>query len=156
MTESKEIFKQASIQVEQDMFNKIMKQEIYDCKNPLLLKALKDTGSLDIGFPAEAAEVLGKCLQSLMKERNETKVNEQTLTDAIDMIDKFDKTVAGEAIHLARDNVIRILSATWSKGDQIAINLGGMSKEDYEAFCRGLNKKYISTGPAHKSHNEKK
>ena len=93
MTESKEIFKQASIQVEQDMFNKIMKQEIYDCKNPLLLKALKDTGSLDIGFPAEAAEVLGKCLQSLMKERNETKVNEQTLTDAIDMIDKFDKTV---------------------------------------------------------------
>ncbi len=156
MANSKDNFEQGSANVEQHLFDKIMKQEKYDCKNPTLLKALKDTGSLDIGFPAEAAEVLGKCLQYLMKQRKETKVSEQTLDDAIKMIDKFDKTDAGDAINFARDNVIRILSATWSKGDQIAIGLGNMSKANYEAFYRALVRKYVSPLPGHTVVSERK
>ena len=156
MVDSKNNFKQGSTEAGQRLYDEIMKKEVYDCKNPVLLKALKDTGSLDVGFPAEAAEVLGKCVQYLMKEKHETKISKKTLDDAIKMVYEFDKTDAVEAIHFARENVIRILSATWSKGDQIAIGLGGMSKEDYEAFCRGLNQKYVSTGPVKGNDIERK
>ena len=127
--------------VTKEVFDKIMKEENYDCKNPVLFKNLVDTGSLDIGYPAKAAEALGKCLQGLMKLNKEDKLSEQTLTNAIDAIMSFDH-VNNNALHFCRKNTLKILAATWEKGEQVFNILGG-DKEIYQTFCRNMNKNYV-------------
>lgn len=126
-------------------FDKIMKEETYACKNPVLLKALIDNAnSFDIGLPAKAAESLGTCLQGLMKLRKEEKLSEQTLIDGIEATIKFDQT--GETLYHSRDNTLRILAATWKEGEQVFTLLGG-SKEMYQKFCRSINENYVKGVP---------
>ncbi len=127
--------------ITKEIFDRIMKEETYDCKNSVLLRNIMDTGSLDRGLPAKAAVSLGKCLQGLMKLRKEDTLSKKTLTDGIEAIDKFD-FANNDALYHCRENTLKILSATWKNGEQIAECIG-VSKEGYQHFCRGMNQEFV-------------
>ena len=139
---------QDDIAVTNALYNKIMREEKYNCKKPGLLRIIEgDKNALDCAYPAKAAIVLGKCLQGLMKVRGEKKLTEKTLNDAVAAIMKFDKTVAVEAIYFAKENTFRIIMATWKNGDQIAPFVG-LTKTGYESSCCTLKQDFVKTSKA--------
>ena len=117
-----------------------MKDETYECKNPVLFKALKEHPSaLDIALPAAAAEALGKRLQSLQKNES-GKLTETTLSQAISDVETYDE-VNNDAMYFRKENTLRILMTTWAKGGEVAACLG-IDDKTYAEMCRNMNKNY--------------
>ena len=132
-----------AIDINEALYNKIMRTEKYCCKNPKLLKIItNDKDSLDRAFPAKAAITLGKCLQGLMRSRHEKELTEKTFNDAVAAVLRFDKTVASEALYFAKENTFKILMATWKHGEQIAPFVG-LTKRGYDNLCAGLNQEFM-------------
>lgn len=128
--------------VTKEDFDKIMQEEKFACKNPVLFKNIsEDANAFDRALPAKAAEALGKCLQGLMKTRKEEQLTEKTLEDGIKAIDAFDSN-NNDALRFSYEHTIKILAATWEKGEQVAECLGA-SKESYQKFCRSMNKEFV-------------
>lgn len=127
-----------------DKYRADIANETFNCKNPILLKALKENpSSLDIAFPANSAEELGKRLQVLLKGQN-TKVTEKILYQAIGDVEKYDE-VNNDVLCFRRDNTLRILIATWDKGEELASCLG-IDEKTYKSMCQNMNKNYAPTG----------
>jgi hypothetical protein len=125
-----------------DKYRADMANETFNCKNPILLKALKENpSSLDIAFPANSAEELGKRLQVLLKGQD-TKVTEKILYQAIGDVEKYDE-VNNDALCFRRDNTLQILMATWDKGEEVATCLG-INAETYKTMCKNMNKNYAN------------
>lgn len=125
-----------------DKYLENMNKEIFKCKNPVLLKSLKEhEASLDIAFPAQSAEALGKRLQWLLRD-NEGKVSEKALYQAISDVEKYDEE-NNDALCFRRDSTLKILMATWEKGDEVASCLG-IDAETYKTMCKNMNKNYAN------------
>lgn len=115
-------------------FNDSVSAEVYECKNPRFLNALKDRGSFDELF-ATCAEVLGSRLQALMKEKGEPDtVSTDVLTQAMNDVLEYDAKNS-DTLYFSRNNTLKVLMATWSKGDKVAECLG-IDKESYTSMCK--------------------
>ena len=150
--------------ITQETFDKFMKEETFACKNPVLLKAIKkeDDASCLIQ-DGEGAEVLGKCLQGLMKMRKEDELSGQTFLEAKQAVQDFGEkglsdTLAG--VGDMQDGIYNTLATTWEKGEQIfnlAFSKGHLDSSyggtawmarfshDYQGFCRAINQKYVKS-----------
>lgn len=128
-------------QLSEKKFNDSVGNEVYECKNPVLMRNLKQTDSFETCM-AESAEMLGKYLQStLKKQRDSEKISKRTLSRAIKDTIKYGDPRFTDALFHSPTETLKVLMATWSKGDKIAECLG-IKKEDYNTMCKNINENY--------------
>lgn len=130
-----------------DKYMADMNNEVYDCKNPVLLNTLKNhPNDLNVACPAEAAEALGKRLQGLMKKQG-SKLTEMMISQAIGEVEDYDDKNC-DAMHLRQDKTLEFLMATWAKGDEAAQCLG-VDQNTYTSICKSVNKNYAPSAQEH-------
>lgn len=128
--------------VKEENYEKIMSTEVYECNNPALMNAFKNEEFFEL-LIANAAEAVGKILQSEMaKQKDTSKISAKMVSKAMKQVYEYD-VKRMDAVSRAPQGCIKVLLGTWKHSEALAGAMG-IDKKQYDEIREDLKRNYLA------------